>query len=168
MRYEGTGKLAAPRNDWGCANGPKPTGCGDEVSANVEWQPAVVLQELPRLCPGTTMLATSVTCLLKKYEPQLRFDSEENYYADSAAEITDNWGDEAAFQGVGGEGQYSNALVDADQEAPAEEEREGLKLAESSPGVGKYQLTLSALGSTYPDGHVADGNDWLEEGNEYA
>ena len=167
LRYEGEGKLAAPRNDWGCANGPKPAGCGDQVTSNVEWHPAVTLQELPRLCPGTTELASFTPCLLQKYEPQLRFDSEENYYADSAAEITDNWGDEAAFEGGGSEGAYTNALVDADEEAPAEEEREGRKLAESAPGAGGYQLTLSALGTTYPDSHVADSNDWLEESNEY-
>jgi len=167
LRYEGEGNLSAPRNDWGCANGPSPYGCGDPVTSNVEWKPAVTLQELPRLCPGSTMLATSNSCLLQKYEPQLRYDSEENYYADSAAEITDNWGDEGGFEGGSSEGRYSNALVDADQEAPVEEEREGLKLAESEPGGGPFQLTMPALGTSYPGGQAADSNDWLEESNEY-
>jgi hypothetical protein len=163
LRYEGEGKLHAPNNDWGCANGPKPTGCGDEVTSNVEWRPAAVLQELPRLCPGTTMLATSTTCLLQKYEPQLRYDSEENYYADSSAEITDNWGDEAALDGSTEAGRYSNALID-------ESEWPMIKpLAFSSPLAEeeKFPLTRSALGATYPNGQSADSGDWLAESEEY-
>jgi hypothetical protein len=163
LRYEGEGKLHAPGNDWGCANGPKPTGCGDEVTSNVEWQPAAVLQELPRLCPGTTMLATSTTCLLQKYEPKLRYDSEENYYADSSAEITDNWGDESALRGETEAGWYTNALVD-ESEWPY-----STPLAYSSPSVagGSFPLTRSALGTTYPNGHTADEADWLAEYGEY-
>lgn len=52
LSYSGTGKLAAPNNDWGCANGPMPAGCGDSVSANVEWKPAAQLPELNGPCRG--------------------------------------------------------------------------------------------------------------------
>jgi Vacuolar protein sorting-associated protein 62 len=161
LRYEGEGKLAAPRNDWGCASGPKPTGCGDSVTSNVSWQPAVVLQELPRLCPGTTMLATSNTCLLQKYEPTLRFDSEENFLADDAAEITDNWGDEEGLHHEGGLGWYTNVLQDG-----------SMPISESAPWgfYSMFPLSLSALGSNYPAGYggaAADGDDWIDESNEY-
>jgi Domain of unknown function (DUF6531) len=52
LAYEGTGKLAAPNNDWGCADGPQPAGCGDLVTSNVEWKPAVHLRELDGPCRG--------------------------------------------------------------------------------------------------------------------
>ncbi len=52
LYYSGTGKLAAPSNDWGCANGPKPAGCGDSVTSNVNWKPAIQLEELAGHCRG--------------------------------------------------------------------------------------------------------------------
>ncbi len=52
VSYEGEGKLSVPRNDWGCASGPKPAGCGDEVGANIDWKPAVQLPELNAQCRG--------------------------------------------------------------------------------------------------------------------
>ena len=52
LSYTGTGKLAAPNNDWNCANGPKPAGCGDSVTNNVEWKPAAQLPELNGPCRG--------------------------------------------------------------------------------------------------------------------
>ncbi len=52
VTYTGTGNLLAPNNDWGCANGPKPAGCGDSVTSNVKWQPAVQLPELAGSCRG--------------------------------------------------------------------------------------------------------------------
>jgi YD repeat-containing protein len=52
LSYTGTGKLSAPNNDWGCANGPKPAGCGDAVTSNVEWKPAVQLPEDYAQCRG--------------------------------------------------------------------------------------------------------------------
>jgi len=39
LTYKGEGKLLAPHNYWGCASGPAPAGCGNEVSENVEWEP---------------------------------------------------------------------------------------------------------------------------------
>jgi hypothetical protein len=158
LRYEGEGKLAAPRNDWGCANGPKPAGCGDSVSSNVDWQPAAILQELPRYCPGTVEPSTTAICLLQKYEPTLTLDSEENYLPDNAAEITDNWGDETGFAKEGTAGIFTNVLRDGETIA-----------SEASPWsyYGSYRLTLSALGPTYPGTYAADGNDWLDENNDY-
>jgi hypothetical protein len=161
LRYEGDGKLSADRNDWGCANGPKPSGCGDPVTSNVDWQPAVVLRELPRLCPGTTIFASSNTCLLQKYMPTLRLDSEENYLADNAAQITDNWGDEEGLQHQGALGGYTNTLLDG-----------STPISESAPwGFNSmFPLSLSVLGQNYPaafGGAAADSDDWLDEDNEY-
>jgi RHS repeat-associated protein len=52
IQYTGGGNLLAPNNDWGCANGPKPAGCGDSVTSNVKWNPAVQLPELNAQCRG--------------------------------------------------------------------------------------------------------------------
>jgi len=50
--YSGAGTLAAPNNDWGCASGPKPAGCGVTVGAKVSWKPAKQLPELAGHCRG--------------------------------------------------------------------------------------------------------------------
>jgi len=52
LSYTGTGKLAASNNDWGCANGPQPAGCGDSVTSNINWKPAISLPELGGHCRG--------------------------------------------------------------------------------------------------------------------
>ncbi len=52
LRYAGSGSLSAPNNDWDCPSGPRPAGCGDEVSENVDWKPAVVLPEQGGHCRG--------------------------------------------------------------------------------------------------------------------
>jgi RHS repeat-associated protein len=52
LSYTGTGKLSARNNDWNCASGPKPAGCGDSVTSNVEWNPAIQLPELAGHCRG--------------------------------------------------------------------------------------------------------------------
>jgi RHS repeat-associated protein len=52
LSYSGTGKFSAPHNDWGCGDGPKPSGCGDSVTENVEWKPATELPELAGYCRG--------------------------------------------------------------------------------------------------------------------
>ncbi len=52
LSYEGTGKLSAPNNDWGCSSGPKPAGCGDSVTSNVSWKPVAELPELAGHCRG--------------------------------------------------------------------------------------------------------------------
>jgi RHS repeat-associated protein len=50
--YSGSGELSAPNNDWGCASGPRPAGCGDSVTSNVKWEPPVQLPELNAHCRG--------------------------------------------------------------------------------------------------------------------
>jgi RHS repeat-associated protein len=52
LSFSGTGNLAAPNNDWGCVNGPRPAGCGDSVTSNVSWKPAIQLPELAGHCRG--------------------------------------------------------------------------------------------------------------------
>jgi RHS repeat-associated protein len=52
LSYSGTGNLSTPNNDWGCANGPKPAGCGDSVTSNIKWNPAVQLPEMAGHCWG--------------------------------------------------------------------------------------------------------------------
>jgi RHS repeat-associated protein len=52
VSYSGTGTLSTPNNDWNCASGPKPAGCGDSVTSNVSWRPAVPLPELGGQCHG--------------------------------------------------------------------------------------------------------------------
>jgi RHS repeat-associated protein len=52
LYYPSIGNLSAPNNDWGCASGPKPAGCGDSVTSNVKWKPAVQLPELNAQCRG--------------------------------------------------------------------------------------------------------------------
>src|SRR5215203_4276811 len=149
LRYEGEGKLAAPRNDWGCADGPKPKGCGDAVSSNVEWQPAVILQELPKLCPGTVVLASALRCLLSRYEPTLQYDSEENFFADDVRGIAENWGDSAGLWGTSGVESYSNRLFDKDYETG---QANGKLIGESRPeGEGEYRVTLDLVAALYPN-----------------
>lgn len=52
LSYTGTGKLAAPNNDWGCSSGPQPAGCGDSVTGNVDWKPAAPTPEKDGNCNG--------------------------------------------------------------------------------------------------------------------
>ena len=52
MAYWESGKLSAPNNDWDCLSGPKPAGCGEEVSENVDWKPAIRLPEPGGHCRG--------------------------------------------------------------------------------------------------------------------
>jgi len=52
LYYSGTGILSAPNNSWNCVDGPKPAGCGDTVTSNVAWKPAVSLPELAGHCRG--------------------------------------------------------------------------------------------------------------------
>jgi RHS repeat-associated protein len=50
--YSGTGSLVVSYNDWGCASGPQPAGCGDPVTSNVAWEPATQLPEIGGECRG--------------------------------------------------------------------------------------------------------------------
>jgi hypothetical protein len=94
--------------------------------------------------PFTRSHCPDTDALLYRYSPQLRYDQQENYFADSAAEITDNW-----YGGV------SNKLVTND----------GAPLAWSEPGHGPWRLDLYSLGDLYPPGFAASGSDWIDEDN---
>lgn len=52
ISYSGTSKLAAPSNDWGCASGPAPAGCGNSATSNVEWRPAIQIPDQDGHCRG--------------------------------------------------------------------------------------------------------------------
>jgi YD repeat-containing protein/parallel beta-helix repeat protein len=52
LNYEGAEKLNAPHNDWSCANGPIPAGCGDAVNGNVDADPIIHLPEEHGQCRG--------------------------------------------------------------------------------------------------------------------
>jgi VPS62-like protein len=81
---------------------------------------------------------TTFAELLKRHRPVLKYDSQESYFADSAAEWTDNPG---------------NRLLDAN----------GKELA-----VAKQGLTTAFLGVEYPDGTAADKRDVISNpGKEY-
>jgi hypothetical protein len=85
--------------------------------------------------------ATVVNSLLARYVPELRYDSQETYRADSAAEITDNF-----------QTDYENTLKDA----------AGATLTGASP-THDPRLSLEFLGSYLP-GEA----DYLDEANSYA
>lgn len=102
--------------------------------------------------------------LLREFRPELQYDSQESYRADSAASITDLWGDNKNGIWEVGEDPYTNVLWDADGEEVPET---GDELARSAPHLelGQFQLGLEDLGSTYPTSQAADDNDWIDERN---
>ena len=80
--------------------------------------------------------------LLRRFRPQLRYDSQEAFFADSAAEWTDNPGNE-----------LRRAYVDG---------RAGELLAATDPKAGKAKLALDFLGHpAYADGTEADKDDLI-------
>ena len=80
--------------------------------------------------------------LLRRYSPFLQYDSQESYFADSAAEMTD-----AVDEGTKGNLLYSGA---------------GKVLAAARPTGSTPQLELSFLGREYPDGTKATKSDYLD------
>ncbi len=78
--------------------------------------------------------------LLERFKPQLRYDSNEAFFADSAAEWTDN---------------PANAL----RRSPTDD-RPGELLAAARPEAGQAQLELAFLGgSSYPSGGQVERTD---------
>jgi hypothetical protein len=78
--------------------------------------------------------------LLRRFQPQLRYDSNEAFFADSAAMWTDN---------------PANALRRASRD-----DRAGDLLAAARPGPGQAQLDLAFLGpSRYGGGEAAQRTD---------
>jgi len=85
--------------------------------------------------------------LLRRYAPQLRYESQETYFADSAAEMTDNF--------VSGSRQ--NYLVSG-----------GTRIAASNPGDPLPNLSLAFLGDpAYANGRAATTSDYLDAANGY-
>lgn len=104
-------------------------------------------------------------CLLQEYVPELRYDSQESYRADSAATIAEAWGDEASglfSHEISGD-PWTNRLVRNPLIDPP------FDLAYASPyATGDFQLDLAALGATYPDNTSATVYDRLvEHGDDY-
>jgi hypothetical protein len=90
----------------------------------------------------------SATDLLRAYSPHLRYESQETYFADSAAEMTDNF--------VAGSRQ--NYLVNGS----------GTRLAAANPADALANLSLAFLGDpTYADGRTAATSDHLDAANSY-
>ncbi|HSS94685.1 MAG TPA: right-handed parallel beta-helix repeat-containing protein [Candidatus Dormibacteraeota bacterium] len=52
LNYEGSGELKAPNNDWGCASGPAPAGCGDLAQGKIDFKPFHQLPEDQAQCRG--------------------------------------------------------------------------------------------------------------------
>jgi hypothetical protein len=90
----------------------------------------------------------SATDLLRAYSPQLRYETQETYFADSAAEMTDNF--------VAGSRQ--NYLVSGT----------GTRLAAANPADPLANLSLAFLGDpTYADGRAAATSDYLDAANTF-
>jgi hypothetical protein len=78
--------------------------------------------------------------LVRRFQPQLKYDSNEQYFADSAAQWTDN---------------PANELRRADRDG-----RPGALIAAASPAAGAAKLTLGFLGrSAYGDGTEVQPGD---------
>ena len=83
-----------------------------------------------------TATPPSTTDLLRRYAPELRYETQETYFADSAAEMTDNY--------VGHRG--TNYLVDGS----------GTRIAAANPANALADLSLGFLGNpVYADGRAA-------------
>ncbi len=94
--------------------------------------PGVIVPE-PSTAPG-------LISLLQRYRPEVRYDSLESYYADSAAVLTDHPG---------------NLLRSQDGTVIA---------AAAAPDAGTSRLTLEFLAAgRYPNDHPAAATDYLEE-----
>lgn len=90
----------------------------------------------------------STADLLRSYSPQLRYEAQETYFADSAAEMTDNF--------VAGSRQ--NYLVSGS----------GTRLAAANPADPLGNLSLAFLGDpAYADGRTATTSDYLDAANSY-
>ena len=86
---------------------------------------------------------TTAPELLHRFQPQLRYDSNEGFFADSAAMWTDN---------------PANAL-----RREARDGRPGDLLAAAKPGGGQAQLNLAFLGpSRYPGGDAVQPTDVID------
>jgi hypothetical protein len=84
--------------------------------------------------------------LLRAYSPSLRYEAQEGYFADSAAEMTDNFV----------AGSRSNYLVNGS----------GTRLAAADPAHPSANLSLAFLGDpAYADGRSSASTDYLDAAN---
>jgi hypothetical protein len=101
-----------------------------------------------RSANSVTVAATppSTTDLLRQYAPELRYETQESYFADSAAEMTDNYVS----------GSRTNYLVAGS----------GTRIAAANPASALANLSLGFLGSpVYANGQAATDNDYLDAAN---
>ncbi|MDA0160639.1 hypothetical protein OM076_10215 [Solirubrobacter ginsenosidimutans] len=101
-----------------------------------------------RSANSATVTATppSTTDLLRQYAPELRYETQESYFADSAAEMTDNYVS----------GSQTNYLVDGS----------GTRIAAANPANALADLSLGFLGNPlYADGRAATDSDYLDAAN---
>jgi hypothetical protein len=95
-----------------------------------------------------TATPPSTNDLLRAYSPVLRYEAQETYFADSAAEMTDNF--------VAGSRQ--NYLVNGS----------GTRLAAANPADALANLSLAFLGDpSYADGRMATTSDYLDAANTF-
>lgn len=88
----------------------------------------------------------STSDLLRRYAPELRYETQETYFADSAAEMTDNYV----------RGTRQNYLVDAN----------GTRFAGADPASALSDLSLGFLGAPlYASGRTAADTDYLDAAN---
>jgi len=85
------------------------------------------------------MAARDHTALLRRFQPRLKYDSNEAFFADSASEWTDNPGNVLRRTQANGH--------------PGEE------IAHAKPQSGQRQLSLDFLGDAYGDGSKAERTD---------
>jgi probable HAF family extracellular repeat protein len=85
--------------------------------------------------------------LLDRYAPELRYDAQETYRADSAAEMTDNY-----------TSTYTNQLLDGNNAL----------IAASNPADASDDLSLAYLGLFYPSGRLSASTDHIDAYNNYA
>ena len=95
---------------------------------------------------AVTATPPSTTDLLRRYAPELRYETQESYFADSAAEMTDNY--------VSG---YADELP---------RDGSGSRIAAADPANALANLSLGFLGNPlYADGRTATDNDYLDAAN---
>jgi hypothetical protein len=95
--------------------------------------------------PPATATPPSVEALLRRYAPELRYEAQEGYFADSAAEMTDNFA-----------GSRQNYLVSSS----------GTRIAAANPADPLAHLSLGFLGDpVYADGRAATTGDYLDAAN---
>ena len=95
--------------------------------------------------PPATATPPSTETLLRRYAPDLRYEAQESYFADSAAEMTDNFA-----------GSRQNYLVNSS----------GTRIAAANPADPLANLSLGFLGDpVYADGRAATTGDYLDAAN---